>query len=230
MSWWGQEGMSRRLSAACLAGLCPLPALAETQISVFGGLNENLGSTVRLEKGSVSERSIDWEGKSFEMPPYWGVRGTYWLGTASPWGLAIELTHTKAAAKLDITTDPTYSRLEFTDGNNLLTFNVLYRFSPLLNGTLVPHAGVGAGVAIPHVEVSLKAFPAESTNEYQLAGPAAQGLIGFEYKLSDSWSLFSEAKLSYSHLNAELTGGGQLTTHLWSPQLATGLTYRFPNN
>jgi lipid A oxidase len=228
--------MSSRLPVVCVAiaaGLCLpwRPALAEVQISVFGGLNENLGSTVRLDKAPASEqRSIDWEGKSFEMPPYWGVRGTYWLGTASPWGVAIEFTHAKAVADLNFATDPTYSRLEFTDGNNLLTANLLYRFSPVLNGTFVPYVGAGAGVAIPHVEVSLKAFPGEKTYEYQLAGPAAQAMIGFEYKLSEAWSVFSEAKLSYSHLNADLTGGGQITTHLWSPQLAIGLSYRFSSN
>ena len=182
---------------------------------------------MRLEKGTVSERSVDWDGNSFEMPPYWGVRGTYWLGRASPWGVAIELTHTKAAADLDFATDPTYSRLEFTDGNNLLTVNLLYRFNSVLNGTLMPYAGAGLGVAIPHVEVVLKAFPDQKTFEYQLAGAAAQALVGFEYRLNESWSLFSEVKLSYSHLNADLAGGGQITTHLWSPQLALGLSYRF---
>jgi len=35
------------------------------------------------------------------MPPYWGVRGIYWLENQSGWGLALEYTHSKAYAKLN---------------------------------------------------------------------------------------------------------------------------------
>jgi len=214
------------LAAAMVLGPCL--ALAETQISVYGGLNTNFKSPVTMNKSGVTDdRTIEWEGKSFQTPPYWGVRGTYWLGNASHWGLAIDFTHAKAYADLDFASDPTYSRLEFTDGNNLVTLNLMYRLDPVLNGTLVPYVGIGAGVAIPHVEVALKAYPDERTFEYQLAGPAAQGIAGVEYRLSDAWSLFAEAKLSYSHLDTDLTGGGSLKTYLWSPHIAVGLSYRF---
>jgi lipid A oxidase len=201
-----------------------MAAFSETQISVFGGFNWNFGSTVTLNApGKQDERSVDWDGAAFDMPPYWGVRGTYWLGRS--WGLAVEYSHSKALADIDFTADGTYDRLEFTDGNNLVLFEVLYRFSPALNGRLVPYVGAGAGVTIPHVEVTLDA--GTKTYEYQLAGPAAQIMAGLEYKLSPTWSLFSELKLSYSHISADLKGGGELETDLWSPQLAIGLTYRF---
>jgi lipid A oxidase len=212
-----------------IVGLWPLHARAEMQFSVYGGLNETFSSTVRLDASLNDRRSIDWEGNSFEMPPYWGVRGTYWLGKSSPWGFAVDFTHAKAAADLDFATDPTYKRLEFTDGNNLLMFDVLYRFNPMNNGTLVPYVGAGVGVAIPHVEVTLT-DGSPRTYEYQLAGPAAQILAGLEYKMTPSWSLFAEGRLSYSHIAADLSGGGEIETDLWSPQLAIGLTYRFPGN
>jgi lipid A oxidase len=227
--------MRRELSAVgvAIAGLClwPMHALSEVQFSIYGGLNETFRSSVKLDKAPVSEeRSIDWDGKSFEMPPYWGVRGTYWLGAASHWGVAIDFTHAKAAANLDFASDPTYGRLEFTDGNNLLMVNVLYRFDPVFSATLVPYVGVGVGVAIPHVEVTLKNVAPDKTYEYQVAGPAAQVLGGLEYKMTPAWSVFAEARLSYSHISADLAGGGSLETELWSPQLAIGLSYRFPAN
>ena len=56
---------------------------------------------------------------------------------------------------------------------------------------------------------------------------AAQVLAGLEYKLNEKWSLFTEARLSYSQIDADLAGGGSLETDLWSPQLAIGLSYRF---
>jgi lipid A oxidase len=221
--------MSRSLRAVALAvagvWACSQPALAETQISVFGGANWNFSSDVKAT--GVPEYSVDWEGRSFEMPPYWGVRGTYWLNPKSSWGFAIDYAHAKAAADLDGPAGQTYDRLEFTDGNNLLFLEVLYRFSPAMNGTLVPYVGAGAGVTIPHVEVTFRES-GDRTYEYQLAGPAAQILAGLEYKLNERWSLFTEAKLAYSHIEADLDGGGTLETDLWSPQLAIGVTYRFP--
>ena len=91
----------------------------------------------------------------------------------------------------------------------------------------MPYLGLGGGIAIPHVEVKLKAFPGQDTWEYQFAGGAAQALGGLEYRLDDAWSLFAEGKVSYSHLATELEGGGTLKTYLWSPQLVLGLSYRF---
>jgi lipid A oxidase len=224
--------MSRRLWAAAgvaIAGfcLCPPTAVSETQISVYGGANWNFGSTVTLNAPGVSDdRSVDWDGSSFDMPPYWGVRGVYWLGKSSGWGFAVDYTHQKAIADIDFAADKAYDRLEFTDGNNLLIFELLYRFSPTMNGALAPYVGAGVGVTIPHVEVTLDS--GTKTYEYQLAGPAAQILAGLEYKLNPTWSLFTEFKLSYSHISADLKGGGQLETELWSPQVAVGVTYRFP--
>ncbi len=118
--------------------------------------------------------------------------------------------------------------MEFTDGNNLLLFELLYRFGPTMNGALVPYVGAGVGVTIPHVEVTLDPVGGSKTYEYQLAGPAVQVLAGLEYKLGPTWSLFTEFKLSYSHISADLKGGGQLEADLWSPQLAIGVAYRFP--
>jgi lipid A oxidase len=220
--------MSRSLPLLALAaGLCAfsLPAAAETQISVFGGANSNLSSDVKLRGAAVPDetRSFDWDGGSFDLPPYWGVRGTYWLGKSSNWGFAVDYVHSKALA--DLGGQPTYDRLEFTDGNNILLFDVLYRFNN--NGPLVPYIGAGIGVAIPHVEVTLTGAPVPRTYEYQLTGFAAQILAGLEYKLNDKWSLFVEGRFSYSQINADLVGGGTLETDLWQPQLAIGLSYRF---
>jgi lipid A oxidase len=228
----GRRNMSRRsLQVLAFAGLCTfsLPAAAEPQISVFGGANWNASSDVKVSGTGTSAdgtRSIDWDGGSFDLPPYWGVRGVYWLNSAPNWGFAIDYAHQKAIADLGGSAGADFSRLEFTDGNNILLFEVLYRFNPLMRGTLVPYVGAGVGVTIPHVEVTLAQTGAK-TYEYQLAGAAVQILAGLEYKLNEKWSLFTEARLSYSHIEADLKGGGSLETDLWSPQIAVGLSYRF---
>ena len=215
-------------AAALSLGMARAPASAEMQIGVYGGMNSNFSSPATLHKGTLSDnRTMDWEGRSFQMPPYWGVQASYWLNPGPGWGVGLDYTHTKAYAPLNFATDPVYRHLEFTDGNNLLLFNVMYRFAPIADGRLLPYVGIGGGVAIPHVEVKLKAFPGQDTWEYQLAGGAGQVLGGFEYRLANSWSVFAEGKLSYSHLDTDLEGGGQLKTYLWTPQLLVGISYRF---
>jgi lipid A oxidase len=222
------------IAAAAIAALLgvsidPRASQAETQISVYGGANTNFSSRGTLVSGAtVDSREFDWEGKSFEMPPYWGAMITHWWKRGAGWGLGVDFTHAKAYADINFATDPVYSHLEFTDGNNLLMLNLMYRFNPVLNGKLTPFVGIGAGVAIPHVEVDLK-NGAPNTREYQLAGGAGQVLAGLEYELDKSWSVFAAGKLSYSHLATDLEGGGHFKTHLWSPQIAIGLSYRFGN-
>lgn len=215
-------------AAAILLAIGSAPAAAEMQVGVYGGMNTNFNSPATLRKDGLSDsRTMDWEGRPFQMPPYWGVQAIYWLNRGAGWGVGLDYTHTKAYADLNFATDPIYRHLEFTDGNNLLILNLMYRFAPIADGRLLPYVGVGGGVAIPHVEVKLKAFPGQDTWEYQLAGGAGQVLGGLEYQLANSWSLFAEGKLSYSHLATELEGGGHLKTYLWSPQLLFGISYRF---
>lgn len=228
---------SRIFSGACygavalglwFAGAALTPARAEVQIQAYGGVNGNFSSDVSLHSGGgVDTRSVDWEGKPFEMPPYWGVRGVYWLDSWPGWGLALEFTHAKAYAKLNGTSaGALYDTLEFTDGNNIFTGNLMYRFTPWQFYNIRPYAGFGIGFTVPHVEVSLVG-DARKTFEYQLAGFAGQGFVGLEMPFGRNWSGFVEAKLSYTHINADIVDGDHVKTDIWSPHFAVGLAYRF---
>jgi lipid A oxidase len=226
-----------RLLAGLTAGLAGVistlagasPARAEFEIGLYGGANTSLSSRVEMHSGGLSDvRTVDWEGVSFTMPPYWGIRGIWWLNRSSNWGLGIDYMHSKARADIDFATDPVYKRLEFTNGNNLLMLNVMYRFAPWMDDRLTPYVGIGGGIAVPHVEVRLKPpYPTDWTGEYQFAGGAAQALVGLDFRVTGGWSIFTEAKISYSHLATELEAGGQLKTYLWTPQIMLGVTYRF---
>lgn len=205
------------------------PAQAEVQIQVYGGANATFKSDVSLHRTGLptDTRSVAWEGKPFEMPPYWGVRGVYWLDSAPGWGVGLEFTHAKSYAKLNGTAaGALYDTLEFTDGNNIVTANALYRFTPWDFYSIRPYAGFGIGFTVPHVEVSLVGDPTK-TFEYQLAGFAGQGFVGLEMPFGRNWSGFAEVKLSYTHINGNLDGGGHVKTDLWSPHFAVGLAYRF---
>lgn len=203
------------------------PAHAELELSGYGGMNWNFSSKVDLSKGGTTDsRTVDWNGKSFQMPPYWGARGTYWFKPQTSWGVAFDYTHAKAYADIDFSADTTYDHLEFTDGNNIFTLNAMYRVKhPESRWSY--YGGVGAGVAVPHTEVELDAFPSEKTREYQLTGLAAQVLAGAQYRFAQNWGVFGEGKLSYTHDDSDLVGGGTLKTDIWSPHAILGLSYHF---
>ena len=211
-----------------LLALMPAAASAEFQLSVYGGANTANASDVTLKLGALSgEFEVDWFGDSFHRPPYYGVRGTWWLDNFNfpNWGVAVDFTHAKVKADLD---DPAvgarFDRLEFTNGLNSLTLNGLYRMP--LNNRFSLYAGAGAGASIPHVEV--ETFPAtERTFEYQVTGPVVQALIGANVNLAYGFSLFGEYKASYSWNDADLNGGGSLETDILTHQFAVGLSYTF---
>jgi lipid A oxidase len=213
--------------AAAILVLSSSVALAEFQLSIYGGANTVGDSDVELDTGAGPvDFDASWEGNSFEMPPYWGARGTYWLtGFNAPrWGVGVDFTHAKAEADIDAVLGAAFSNLKFTHGLNSVTLNGMYR-APL-NSRFTLYAGAGAGASIPHVEVDTIA-PVTSTFEYQLTGPVVQGLAGASVGLGRRFSLFSEYKASYSWNDVDLNGGGSLETDLLVHHFALGLSYSF---
>jgi lipid A oxidase len=209
--------------------LAPAAAKAEFQISGYGGANIANNSDVTLDTPLIPDTTydVDWFGDSFHTPPYWGVRGTWWLNDFGHphWGVAIDYTHAKVKADLD---DPAlhgdFSILEFTDGLNTTVLNALYR-TPL-NDRFSVYAGAGAGVAFPHVEVRTNPDQGK-TFEYQVTGPTVQGLIGINMNLAYGFSAFAEYKANFSWNDADLVGGGTLETNVLTHQFAVGLSYSF---
>jgi lipid A oxidase len=201
-------------------------ARAEFQISVYGGANTASDSDVIFADPTLAGTfEVDWEGDSFRRPPYYGVRGTYWLNDPSMagWGVAVDFTHAKVKADL---ADPAllpFSTLEFTNGINSLTLNGLYRM-PLADRFSI-YAGAGAGASIPHVEVRVP--PGPRTFEYQVTGPVVQGLAGASVDIWRGLSAFGEYKASYSWNSAELVGGGSLETDILVHHFAVGLSLSF---
>ena len=228
---------------ALAISLAGSPASAEVQVSVYGGWNESFDSDVHVTQpgGTNLEFSdISWDGVSFESPPYYGIRGTYWFNSSPNWGLMLDYTHAKVKAEGSetvgvngtlsgapfngsIKTSSFFSILEFTDGLNLLLLNGVYRWP---HEHWAPYVGLGAGISVPHVEY--KRFDQSfRTFEYQLAGVAVQALVGAEYNFTERFSAFGEYKISFSQNDADLDGGGTLETDIWTNHFVLGLSYRF---
>ena len=198
-------------------------AQAEATISIFSGANFSPHSVVDYDfnNGNSGRTTVGWDGASFEPPPYYGVRATWWLEDRPQFGVAAEFTHAKVKA------DPLpagFSTLEFTDGINFVTLNGMYRHK--FDNGFTPYVGIGAGLAVPNVEVDDGPGGVPETNEYQVTGFAAQAFVGVDYAFSDRWSVFGEFKSTYGEVDADLEGGGELSTDIISNQIILGVTFK----
>lgn len=172
------------------------PAMAEMELSFYMGhqsLPHSRATGTVPGTGAAYNRLIKWEGKPFSMPPYYGTRAMWWQD--SGWGFGLEFTHTKAYASATDMAALGFSRLEFSDGHNIITLNAMKRWENKW-GNWTPYAGGGLGIALPHVDAQAGASP--RTYGYQFAGPALRLTAGAKYDLSDRWALFSEYQFTIS--------------------------------
>lgn len=209
------------LSAAVLTAGA---AHAEFELSLYTGYQTAPHSTVDgNDPGGAGDLDFTagWEGRSGEMPPYYGIRGTWWQ--SETFGYGLEFNHAKVYADDDTKDDNGFDRLEFTDGLNLITVNVFRRF-PGEARKWTPYLGAGLGISVPHVDIETDAG---KTFEYQYAGPAVQWVAGVSYPLSERWNVFGEYKGSYSQNNLDLESGGELETNIVTNALNIGVSFNF---
>lgn len=204
-------------------------AHAQSKVSIYGGMQEDFSSTANVNDvdGSKYDLDVDWDGKSFAMPPYYGIR--YSQSINPEWSVGVDYSHTKAYATPDSLASSGFSVMEFTDGINILTANATRSF---YNDTpYTPYLGAGLGITVPHVELQSPAM-ADKTFEYQLAGPAATAFAGVDYEINDSWSVFSEVKFDYHMINAEMVdptnnASGTFETNILTYAFNVGVSLSF---
>lgn len=199
-------------------------AAQEYELSIYSGWQTAPHSRVSGDYpgGGDYDALIGWDGKSFEMPPYYGLRGTWWR--SETFGVALEFTHAKVYAPDDEREAIGFDSLEFTDGHNLLTLNAMRRW-PEQWGSATPYAGAGLGIAFPHVDVETTG--GDKTFGYQLTGPAVRLLAGVSYPISERVSVFGEYQFTYSSNEADLDGGGSLETDIKTNAINVGLSLNF---
>jgi len=212
------------MSLLLLTGLAA-PAASETELSFYTGWqtlpHSRISGTLPGGGGSYNTL-IGWDGKSFEMPPYYGARATWWRSPTL--GFGVEFTHAKAYAPSNEISGLGFNRLEFSDGHNIVTANVMKRW-PEQWGSLTPYVGGGLGVAIPHVDA--KHNSGNDTYGFQITGPAARLTAGASYPINDRFSVFGEYQFTYSVNEGEFDGGGTFETDLKTNALNIGISLNF---
>jgi hypothetical protein len=212
------------------------PAGKETVLSGYVGAPYYYRSNVEMKRPNGTDlmlKRLGWDGDALYFPIDGGARVIRWSG---PFGLMVDFLHNKAIARLgkgahgreiengvieDVETAGTlkgqpapsplhltdlFDRLEFTHGHNVLLLTGLARLAPL-TPRVRPYFGIGAGVAVPHVEVWFADEDTKSrTHEYQYAGPAAQVMAGLELRIGRG-SYYVEYKFIWASLSGALTGG-----------------------
>lgn len=199
-------------------------AAADMQLSVYGGLQGAPHSKVDVSDGTSFTGG--WEGKSFASPPYYGGRLTWWLNDLGHpnFGVSLDYTHDKVYAdRATLAASPGWTHFEFTDGLNLVTANAIYRFQQ--DGRKwTPYLGAGAGINIPHVEVTR---PSGSTFDYELGGLTLQAQAGISYQITDRWSAFAEYKGNYSLVDVPIDGGDTLKTKIITNAVNLGISFQW---
>lgn len=205
------------------AAVAPAAQAGELELSFYAGIQEAPHSRVRGNDGEDSFNFLaEWEGKSTAMPPYYGIRATWWNGQL---GYGVEFTHSKIYATDETLEDNGFDTLEMTDGLNHVTVNAMYRWPGLwATGRLTPYVGGGVGFTVPHVEVTRGD---SETYGYQYAGPAAAVIGGLSWAFNEDWAVFGEYKGSYAWLDTELDNGGSIQSDIITNAFNIGISYTF---
>lgn len=212
-----------RAFAFCLAAMSvPASALAEVQLSFYGGVQTAQPSDIAIRDDSIGDDdfTLSWEGRSFEAPPYYGIRATRWQ--SPDFGFGLDFAHNKVYPEGD-ELPAGYEVLELTDGLNTLTVNAYRRWAPVA-GSITPYVGGGLGLSLPHVELT---NGASETFGYQVTGPAATWIAGASMPINDQWSVFGEYKGTYSANTADLESGGTLETDIITNAVNVGVSFDF---
>jgi lipid A oxidase len=232
------------LAAACLLAAAPA-ARGEVELTLFAGHAAIPDSDLRLTRPDGTDlqfEGVSWDDASFESPPYYGARLSWWRPRSPAWGLGLDFTHAKALLDVDEVV-PVRGRRDgapvagvapvggdldafaLSHGLNTVVLQGLRRWGDTGEAwdRVTWFGALGAGVAVPHVEARTGSL---QTAEYQLAGPALQAVLGLDTAVDEHVGITLEARVSWLSLDADLTGGAAVETDLWLLHLAAGLSLR----
>ena len=233
-----EQASDRDASTAAASTPGPASATAphggEWMFAGYTGIPYTYPSDVSVTQTGVHDftaKGVEWEGRPFVNPIYYGARIVRWNESART-GAMLDFIHSKTIGRLSDEVEVTgtfngapaperavlrdiFKRVEASHGHNMLTLNGLLRL-PSFGFRLYPYVGAGAGISLPHAEVHVNGRPAR-TFEYQVAGPVAQALIGIELRAARVSYLF-EYKFTLAPYVMPLTerDGSLLIFDLWN--------------
>jgi len=227
--------------------VCPRAADAQWYVAGYLGANQTLPAPVTIDQPvagtALQFDDVTFEGRPFESPQYYGVRGGRLFGAKRRFGVEFEWFHPKvyaetkqpvhitgryAGATIDTTApmDTIVQRYSMSHGMNFMLVNAVMRMpvSDASDGfaSRVAISGrAGAGPMLPHGESQVAG---EVVEQYEIAGVGYQLAGGADVRLVGSLSATVEYK--FGHASPEITidrGTGHTTANLH--QIAFGLAF-----
>jgi len=218
-------------------------------ISAFIGGARTNNSSLRISQPSVGTeltfRDVDFEGRSFNPPLYYGLRGGYILPQASFIGVEAEFIHLKVYANTQrqvqaagtlrgaplngqIRLGQVVQQYSVSHGVNLLLFNVAGRYrmdSDRYNpkGRFIFTGRTGIGPTIPHTESTIEGVEQQ---QYELGSMAWQTAGSAEVRLWRGLYFLGEYKFTRTRQRGKVFSG-EAETLLRTQHGVFGLSYYF---
>ena len=216
---------------ACLLFLSiASPASAQWYGVLYLGANKTQPAdiTVKGDGYDLSFEKVDFEGRPFESPQYYGWRLVRFLNDTRRLGVELEFIHLKVIANPD-QLGPVVQQYRMTHGLNFIVANLASRIpfgrSAYGDAPFAVISRLGGGITVPHAETTILDVTQE---QYEYAGLGAHAAIGLTARIKGRLSLVGEYKVTYAkpRITTAHNGTGQTTalTHHVAFGLAFGLT------
>ncbi len=244
----------KRRSAAVLIALvmlgAPGTARAEWVIAGFLGTAATSRSYLMLTQDATRTAirfdSVDYQGRSFELPPYYGYRAAYFFRTPGWFGLEAEVIHMKVFAQPEealpasgtlhggpvagsVPLDTVVQRFSLSHGQNMLLANAVLRHPFGERGSdrtarLVATIRLGVGPTLPHVESTVN----DVTDErYEIGAVAFQAGGGIELRLWKGLHGLAEYKFTRCRQAVNTAGNSHVETLLTTHHVVFGAAWHF---
>ena len=226
------------LIVSTVAVLTARQAEAQWYAGAYLGANHTRSASVTIDQPELGRsftfEDVDFDGRPFESPQYYGWRLGRLFGQSRTFGIELEFIHLKVIGR----TDRAYpvSGLDTSDGGALVMNTVVQRYAMThgLNFALInmvvrtPVRGpvtlvwrAGAGPTLPHAETTIDGHIRE---QYEYGGPGAHLSAGLDIRTWRFVSTTAEYKFTIARPRIDVASGTGVTTSA-SHQLAVGLAF-----
>lgn len=219
----------RGLALVCFL-LLPATASAQWYGVVYLGANKTQSADITVKGDGYDQtfQNVEFDGRPFESPQYYGWRLGRFLNDTRRLGVELEFIHLKVIAKPE-QLGPPVEQYRMTHGLNFLVANLTSRIpfgrSAYGDPPFAVISRLGAGATIPHAETVILGV---SKEQYEYAGLGAHAAIGLTARLKGRLSLVTEYKVTYAKpkITTAHNGTGQTTSlsHHVAVGFAFGLT------
>jgi hypothetical protein len=205
-----------------------------------------LAVTQPASRTSVRFDPVDYKGRSFNLPLYYGYRAAYFPGSPGWFGIEGEVIHMKAYAQtgdvasasgvvggvpvaVSMPISNVVQRFSLSHGQNMLLVNAVARHAfggrgDYRTARLVALARVGAGPTLPHAESTIDGVADE---RYERGALVFQAAGGIELLVWKKLHALAEYKFTRCRQSVSVAAGGTAETLLSSHHFVFGAAWHF---